>query len=707
MKITSEQMNEFVDYLFETPPYKAQFIYSNKEGFKKILKEFFEVLYSDIPKDVINYLETNASSYFLDLLYRESGISDYFIKRIPQALKLRLSYLLNVLKVQRTTYNVFKLFHEALEEFYPKMNIYLIEIMPKDLNAPTVNLEYKLNPVYITDDQNILDYVTESDLSGTFLMRPEQFIDREEKFSNIYTDDKSKRRVVNIFPIKTGMIYIQNPSGLGVADYDDYIPLMQMIGASLQRNDTIPWKIDQSEVKKNIPFVDFIKLCSYLKYKEFQFKSQNTWTWYTEPLEIYDYRNSKKLKEWNDAQIQAYNTGLHWSTFYKSIDYKLNDMILDDTDLAEAIRLEEVYRGLKRSGLNNGRQNLNQFKTDWNTLRQKPQNVSIRKITNLKEFRDELVGTEPYSVIEFELLILEKFSKTINGTARDNIFSIRNKYQTNKLNTLDEKNGLITLVLKHLPNTEINDFILGKYKDFVNIEKNETLLLLDLLDWYIRLGTIPLLKHYYYIKSTKFPELLVKYSDDPLHIMNSKNVYNSLYSELTNNTNINNFIELNNIIKPKYRAIIEQIDYMLDPESESELEDFTMIFLNLWKIIQVNIKDDKRIRYFWNDFFMRHIMGATFKDYFYDPIIELFLEYWFPAETTTQNKDISTLLIKDKMNSIPLESRKTSSYTMSRFDTLTQKDQNRLTVIKKDGTEKIYENMFKYIKEDGLNFIFK
>ena len=42
MKITSEQMNEFVDYLFETPPYKAQFIYSNKEGFKKILKEFFE-----------------------------------------------------------------------------------------------------------------------------------------------------------------------------------------------------------------------------------------------------------------------------------------------------------------------------------------------------------------------------------------------------------------------------------------------------------------------------------------------------------------------------------------------------------------------------------------------------------------------------------------------------------------------------------------
>lgn len=707
MKITSEQMNEFVDYLFETPPYKAQFIYSNKEGFKKILKEFFEVLYSDIPKDVINYLETNASSYFLDLLYRESGISDYFIKRIPQALKLRLSYLLNVLKVQRTTYNVFKLFHEALEEFYPKMNIYLIEIMPKDLNAPTVNLEYKLNPVYITDDQNILDYVTESDLSGTFLMRPEQFIDREEKFSNIYTDDKSKRRVVNIFPIKTGMIYIQNPSGLGVADYDDYIPLMQMIGASLQRNDTIPWKIDQSEVKKNIPFIDFIKLCSYLKYKEFQFKSQNTWTWYTEPLEIYDYRNSKKLKEWNDAQIQAYNTGLHWSTFYKSIDYKLNDMILDDTDLAEAIRLEEVYRGLKRSGLNNGRQNLNQFKTDWNTLRQKPQNVSIRKITNLKEFRDELVGTEPYSVIEFELLILEKFSKTINGTARDNIFSIRNKYQTNKLNTLDEKNGLITLVLKHLPNTEINDFILGKYKDFVNIEKNETLLLLDLLDWYIRLGTIPLLKHYYYIKSTKFPELLVKYSDDPLHIMNSKNVYNSLYSELTNNTNINNFIELNNIIKPKYRAIIEQIDYMLDPESKSDLEDFTMIFLNLWKIIQVNIKDDKRIRYFWNDFFMRHIMGATFKDYFYDPIIELFLEYWFPAETTTQNKDISTLLIKDKMNSIPLESRKTSSYTMSRFDTLTQKDQNRLTVIKKDGTEKIYENMFKYIKEDGLNFIFK
>jgi hypothetical protein len=89
--IQDKVINEFVDYLFDTPPYKTQFSKNNRDGLKNVIKHLLESLYKEIPEDIINYLEVNASKYFLDLLYREAGISDYFIQRVPESLKVRVS----------------------------------------------------------------------------------------------------------------------------------------------------------------------------------------------------------------------------------------------------------------------------------------------------------------------------------------------------------------------------------------------------------------------------------------------------------------------------------------------------------------------------------------------------------------------------------------------------------------------------------------
>ncbi len=208
--VSEEVIQSFTDYLFKTEPFNTLVNGNNREGIKNIIKKLLEDLYQNIPEDTLNYLEKNASNRFLDLLYREAGISDYHISKVPENLKVRLSYLLNILTINRSTQKIFSLFHEALEDFFPKMNIYLININPSDLGKDST-LKYSLEPRYISDPDNILTEVNANDLSGTFLMRPEQFIDREEKFSNIYTDYKSKQRIINIFPIKTGIIYVQNP----------------------------------------------------------------------------------------------------------------------------------------------------------------------------------------------------------------------------------------------------------------------------------------------------------------------------------------------------------------------------------------------------------------------------------------------------------------------------------------------------------------
>ena len=105
-----------------------------------------------------------------------------------------------------------------------------------------------------------------------------------------------------------------------------------------------------------------------------------------------------------------------------------------------------------------------------------------------------------------------------------------------------------------------------------------------------------------------------------------------------------------------------------------------------------------KIFFFWNDFFMRFIMGSSFKDFFYDPIMDLFLEYWFPAETSVQNKDIVAIRIRDKMNSIPLKSTWNFDWTKKTFDTHLAKDQFKITVYKSDGNIKeSFDETFKTI----------
>ena len=474
---------------------------------------------------------------------------------------------------------------------------------------------------------------------------------------------------------------------------------MQTIGASMQQYNNLPWKTDASEKRVLINFIDYIKLCTYLKYKEFEFKSeyfnpnQPKWTWKTEPLEIYG--NVSKFNEWNMALFQSKENGISWNNFFTAAEYKLNEFLLNEKDLEEAMRLEVVYKGLKRSGKNNGYRNLEQFKTDWNTLRMKHENVSMRRISTQKEFREELVGLEPFSMNELEVIMLFNFESNLYGAARDSITSAKKIYTTNPNNTKGP-DGIITYVNKFFTNEEFNKFIFVTYGDVNHAPDTELELFIDLFNWYLNSGTIPLLKNYYMVLRDKFPELLNIPIDDSYR--ESIIIVKKIIAEIFNDTNLPNFQELNNKINIKYRGIIEKIDAISSSPGAGP-ESYTSIFLLLWKLIQSDISEDKRVRYFWNEFFMRHIMGSTFKDFFYDPIMDLFLEYWFPAEASTQNKDIQTLLIKDKMQTIPLNSHLTCELTLDKMDKLLCKDQHKISIFKVDGTTEVHDYIFKVIPE--------
>ena len=85
--------------------------------------------------------------------------------------------------------------------------------------------------------------------------------------------------------------------------------------------------------------------------------------------------------------------------------------------------------------------------------------------------------------------------------------------------------------------------------------------------------------------------------------------------------------------------------------------------------------------------------------------MDLFLEYWFPAETTVQNRDIESIRIKDKMQTIPLESVHNLSWDKSLFDSINIKDQFKITVFDKENKIKeVYDETFKTVGDSSIIF---
>jgi hypothetical protein len=114
------------------------------------------------------------------------------------------------------------------------------------------------------------------------------------------------------------------------------------------------------------------------------------------------------------------------------------------------------------------------------------------------------------------------------------------------------------------------------------------------------------------------------------------------------------------------------------------------IFLQLYKQIEPDIvKRDDNIKYFFRDTFSRLIMGNTFKNEFFDPIVNLFENYFFNIDQSYMNTDVQTYKIKDKMNFIPVDSRIKHSLDVPTFSkNIDPESQYRLGLF-----QQIYEKM--------------
>jgi hypothetical protein len=102
----------------------------------------------------------------------------------------------------------------------------------------------------------------------------------------------------------------------------------------------------------------------------------------------------------------------------------------------------------------------------------------------------------------------------------------------------------------------------------------------------------------------------------------------------------NNFVD-------KYPRVVQAIEAMSSPS------EFIDLYLNNYKRMLVEtVKEDNFVTYFVNDLFKRYLLSSTFKEEFFDPVMDMFQQYFFKAELSYQNADSLLQVIRDKMQRV-------------------------------------------------------
>ncbi len=126
----------------------------------------------------------------------------------------------------------------------------------------------------------------------------------------------------------------------------------------------------------------------------------------------------------------------------------------------------------------------------------------------------------------------------------------------------------------------------------------------------------------------------------------------------------------------KYPRLVQKI------ESIDNASAFTDLFLLNYKRMLVEvIKMDNVITLFVNDTFQRYLLSNTFKEEFFDPVMELFQQYFFKAELSYQNFDQFLHITRDKMQQVTCGSENGLLVeSTGKYETIDELDSHRVNI---------------------------
>lgn len=613
-KVLKQSLQEYADIIVSSPIFNQN---NNTKDLSNLLYIILEELYITQPEEIINFLNQKPSKQLLNNLFSSFGINDKLNKRYPDILKTKTAYLLSQLFEAKGSNEVFNLFNTIVEEFYHNLNFYNIQIEQREFiskyETVTVKKKYYLDatgnidPVYnvletdaelFRDDTIGVQIYTSLDIPGKEVTYTLKFFDKQ-KFATKIQLDWGPEVIV--------------PSGID--EFTIKFKAFDIYPKTNRSPDEIVYKLkpvlinDDTNVLEEILPGD-LRTPKYLMQK----------------LDFFN----KDLKNSSKSNVFPITTNILYIQFssVEAIDAMdhLPDLVrmFAMTDMQNDVFTFAITGSIAKMNIQDYMDMLMYMKLKELELKNPGWKWTTTNTWNFANF------TFPYSKRD-EIYNLIHYYKNMK---HDHEQFLKFKLDYSKLYGAVEQRGTTKIFNTEQFQEYLSGTIPETFEEFFK----------DLRDFYpldvnivqgkdqnkILIEEVTFLFDVY--KPVTIQELFnIIIAQDKQYMGMNNNLYDMLKVTFSN----------------RFPRIVQKIDALEKPEQ------FVEILLENYKrmLVQV-IKKDNLCTYFVNDTFQRFLLAGTFKQYFFNPIVDLFNQYFFKAEQSYQNSDATITIIKDKMQMV-------------------------------------------------------
>ena len=704
------RIREYSDLIANTPIFNLN---DNKQDISNMIYDVLYKLYIEEPEELLNFMNQFPSKKLVTHMFSQFGISDNINKELPNSLKTKIVYYLNTLFNIKGSNEVFSIFDELLKEFYKGLNYYNIRIEQRKFTSRYdtsitervfyLDHTYKILEEYNLveqDAQNLIDerieyktFVTIDSVNNLIKYHVKFFdpLHYTIKFKLTTTKEYTIEKDTEEFHIEerafNSSTKYDNPNVLSIMYAESGVPHSMYIDLGIDRFENYK----DPNIKYKILSDVNVKDSSVTYLFEFQYVIPNDIIIHldilepiTIPKDVISYSFRVPVENVYSRQERSIN----------DVRYMLDPIMINDP--------EKIIYELNSSDLNNNKYLMTKLDYLDKDIKNKNLKNVFPIITNVVyiQFTDneviEAMEFLPDLVRIFAMTTLQHFSFTFHVNGVSQKMGIRDMTYVMsylKFKELSIKNpGYVWINPRHTyteftyPLETLNEIteLIKLYKDmthdhfqFLEFKKRYQKLIGDQyqllksiffnvndLRSYLY-GTVPeTIDQFFESLNEMFPDgeriiagqdqnkIIKEYLNNIYITYQFKSVdeyLNFLSNDDTVYIGLNNTLydELKQVFIGKFPRLINAIDAINDQE------EIVMIFLENYKrmLSQVS-KMDNLITYFINDLFNNYMLGSTFREEFFDPMLALFEQYFFKAEQSIQNIETYNVSVKDKMQMV-------------------------------------------------------
>ena len=637
-KFLKTALHEYVDIITESPLFNTN---NNKDDINDLLYVFLEDLYIKEPEEVINFVNQKPSKKLVNNLFSQFGISKKLSKAFPDLLKTKTAYLLSQLFATKGSIKTFEFFNDIIGEFYHNLNFYNIRVEQRQFKSkyeqPTV-----VNKYYLENDNRISDRYTTAQISNKNVLKDDDI--QFKIYTTIYKERNQITYHLKFYPSEA-----QTDLTTGVWS----LPYNVNVRLDYFDNDVqIPR--GETEFKITLKKYDIYDLTE---------RSENDIVYKAKPILINDplsiigpdeeiHSHNFKTNKYLMQTPDYFDTDIY-NTAQKNVFPIITNILYIQFKTSETIDAMQYYPDLVRMfSMTSTRDNVFSFKIGNSLIKiSMSEYIDLLTFIKLKElqFKTREDGNEWKWGVQ-QNIISKTFTSMVYPKDRiKEIYSLilyykdmRHEYKA--FNEFKRRFNLLMGDANQIKSTQI--FNIAEFHEYLagNIPETFDKFFQMLEEFYPDGVNIIKLKDQNKILKEKVRFIYNTYKPDTtkelfhLIAMNDKK-YVGLHSSLYDMLKLR-FID-------KYPRVVQQIEALDSGQAFIEL-----YLYNYKRMLVEVVKMDNLVTYFVNDTFKRFMLSSTFKEEFFDPIMDVFQQYFFKAELSYQNADVTVQTVRDKMQQV-------------------------------------------------------